>query len=277
MEIITAQNVKFTYMQENDIRFALNGVDFAAQKGEFVCILGHNGSGKSTFAKHINALLIPQEGDVVVAGMNTRDENLLWDIRRSAGMVFQNPDNQIVSSIVEEDVAFGPENLGVPQKEIVERVHDALSAMEMLEFAKRSPHMLSGGQKQRVAIAGVLAMFPDIIVFDEPTAMLDPSGRAEVMDAIRELNTKHQKTVVLITHYMDEAVDADKVYIMKDGAIIGEGKPKDVFQNVAMLKESGLVPPFAVRMYYALKDNGLDLGECPLHPEELVEQLCQLL
>lgn len=277
MEIITAQNVKFSYLQENDIRFALNGVDFTARKGEFVCILGHNGSGKSTFAKHINALLVPQEGDVVVAGMNTRDENLLWDIRRSAGMVFQNPDNQIVSSIVEEDVAFGPENLGVPQKEILERVHDALSAMEMLEFAKRSPHMLSGGQKQRVAIAGVLAMFPDIIVFDEPTAMLDPSGRADVMDAIRELNHKHQKTVVLITHYMDEAVDADRVYIMKDGAVIGEGKPVDIFRDVEMLKTSGLVPPFAVRMYYALKDNGLDLGECPLHPEELVEQLCRLL
>ena len=277
MEIITAQNVKFAYMQENDIRFALNGVDFTARKGEFVCILGHNGSGKSTFAKHINALLIPQEGDVTVAGMNTRDENLLWDIRRSAGMVFQNPDNQIVSSVVEEDVAFGPENLGVPQKEIIQRVHDALSAMEMLEFAKRSPHMLSGGQKQRVAISGVLAMFPDIIVFDEPTAMLDPSGRAEVMEAIRELNTRHQKTVVLITHYMEEAVDADRVYIMKDGAVIGEGKPADVFRDVEMLKTSGLVPPFAVRMHYALKENGLDLGECPLHPEELVEQLCRLL
>jgi energy-coupling factor transport system ATP-binding protein len=264
-------------MQENDIRFALNGVDFTAQKGEFVCILGHNGSGKSTFAKHINALLIPQEGDVLVAGMNTRDEGLLWDIRRSAGMVFQNPDNQIVSSIVEEDVAFGPENLGVPQQEIVQRVHDALSSMEMLEFAKRSPHMLSGGQKQRVAIAGVLAMFSDIIVFDEPTAMLDPSGRAEVMDAIRDLNRKHGKTVVLITHYMDEAVDADRVYIMKDGAIIAEGTPRDVFQNVPVLKESGLVPPFAVRMYYELKESGVDLGECPLHPEELVEQLCRLL
>lgn len=277
MEIITAHNVRFAYMQENDIRFALNGVDFTAQKGEFVCILGHNGSGKSTFAKHINALLVPQEGNVTVAGMNTRDEKLLWDIRRSAGMVFQNPDNQIVSSIVEEDVAFGPENLGVPQKEIVQRVHDALSAMEMLEFSKRSPHMLSGGQKQRVAIAGVLAMFPDIIVFDEPTAMLDPSGRAEVMDAIRDLNKKHGKTVVLITHYMDEAVDADKVYIMKGGIVIGVGKPADIFKDVEILKESGLLPPFAVRMYYALKESGLDLGECPLHPEELVEQLCRLL
>ncbi len=277
MDIITAQNVKFAYLQENDIRFALNGVEFTAQKGEFICILGHNGSGKSTFAKHINALLTPQEGDVMVAGMNTRDEKLLWDIRRTAGMVFQNPDNQIVSSIVEEDVAFGPENLGVPQKEIVQRVQDALSAMEMNEFAKRSPHMLSGGQKQRVAIAGVLAMFPDIIVFDEPTAMLDPSGRVEVMDAIRDLNKKHGKTVVLITHYMDEAVDADRVYIMKDGIMIGEGKPGDVFKDAQMLKESGLVPPFAVRMYYALKENGLDLGECPLHSEELVEQLCRLL
>ena len=277
MEIITAQNVKFSYAQENEVRFALNGVDFHVAKGEFVCILGHNGSGKSTFAKHINALLIPGEGNVVVAGMNTREEDLLWEIRRCAGMVFQNPDNQIVSSIVEEDVAFGPENLGVPQPEIVERVHNALAAMDMLEFAKRSPHMLSGGQKQRVAIAGVLAMFPEIIVFDEPTAMLDPSGRAEVMAAIRDLNTVHKKTVVLITHFMDEAVDADTVYIMKDGLVIGQGKPKDVFRDVPMLQSSGLTPPFAVRMYYALKENGVDLGECPLHPEELVDALCRLL
>ncbi len=277
MDIITAENVKFAYIQEGDIRFALNGVEFTAKQGEFVCILGHNGSGKSTFAKHINALLVPNDGTVTVAGMDTRDENMLWEIRRTAGMVFQNPDNQIVSSIVEEDVAFGPENLGVPQPEIVERVHDALEAMDMLEYAKREPHMLSGGQKQRVAIAGVLAMFPEIIVFDEPTAMLDPSGRAEVMNAIRELNTKHKKTVVLITHFMDEAVDADRVYIMKDGLVIGHGTPRDIFREMDLLQSSGLTPPFAVRMYYNLKEQGLDLGECPLKPEELVEQLCRLL
>lgn len=277
MDIIAAENVKFAYMQEGDIRFALNSVDFTAKQGEFVCILGHNGSGKSTFAKHINALLVPNDGTVTVAGMDTKDEDMLWEIRRTAGMVFQNPDNQIVSSIVEEDVAFGPENLGVPQPEIVERVHNALEAMDMLEFAKREPHMLSGGQKQRVAIAGVLAMFPEIIVFDEPTAMLDPSGRAEVMAAIRELNTKHKKTVVLITHFMDEAVDADRVYIMKDGLVIGQGTPRDIFREMDLLQSSGLTPPFAVRMYYALKEQGLDLGECPLYPEELVEAVCRLL
>ncbi len=277
MEIITAENVKFSYTTETEIRFALNGIDFTAQKGEFVCILGHNGSGKSTFAKHINALLIPREGTVTVAGMDTSREDLLWEIRRSAGMVFQNPDNQIVSSVVEEDVAFGPENLGVPQPEIVQRVHEALSAMEMEEYAKRAPHMLSGGQKQRVAISGVLAMLPEIIVFDEPTAMLDPSGRDEVMCAIRDLNRKHQKTVVLITHFMDEAVDADTVYIMKDGRVIGRGAPREVFRDVAMLESSGLTPPFAVRMYYALKEKGVDLGDCPLMPGELVDQLCRLL
>lgn len=277
MEIITAENVKFSYTTETEIRFALNGIDFSAQKGEFVCILGHNGSGKSTFAKHINALLVPREGKMTVAGMDTSREEFLWEIRRSAGMVFQNPDNQIVSSVVEEDVAFGPENLGVPQPEIVERVRSALAAMEMQDYAKRAPHMLSGGQKQRVAIAGVLAMLPEIIVFDEPTAMLDPSGRAEVMDAIRDLNRIHKKTVVLITHYMDEAVDADSVYIMKDGKIIGRGAPRDVFRDVQILESSGLTPPFAVRMYYALKEQGLDLGDCPLKPEELVEQICRLL
>ena len=277
MEIITAENVKFSYTTETEIRFALNGVDFTAQKGEFVCILGHNGSGKSTFAKHINALLIPREGTVTVAGMDTSREELLWEIRRSAGMVFQNPDNQIVSSVVEEDVAFGPENLGVPQPEIVQRVHDALCAMEMEEFSKRAPHMLSGGQKQRVAISGVLAMLPEIIVFDEPTAMLDPSGRDEVMCAIRELNCTHKKTVVLITHFMDEAVDADTVYIMKDGRVIGRGAPREVFRDVKMLHSSGLTPPFAVRMYYALKEKGVDLGDCPLMPGELVDQLCRLL
>jgi energy-coupling factor transport system ATP-binding protein len=277
LEIITAKKVKFSYATETEIRFALNGVDFTAQKGEFVCILGHNGSGKSTFAKHINALLVPREGTVTVAGMDTSREDLLWEIRRSAGMVFQNPDNQIVSSVVEEDVAFGPENMGVPQPEIVQRVADALSAMEMGEYAKRAPHMLSGGQKQRVAIAGVLAMLPEIIVFDEPTAMLDPSGRAEVMDAIRDLNKKHKKTVVLITHFMDEAVEADTVYIMKDGRVISRGAPRDVFKEVKILKSSGLTPPFAVRMYYALREQGADLGDCPLTPEELVEQICRSL
>jgi energy-coupling factor transport system ATP-binding protein len=277
LDIITAENVKYSYTTETEIRFALNGIDFTAQKGEFVCILGHNGSGKSTFAKHINALLIPREGTVTVAGMDTRAEDLLWEIRRSAGMVFQNPDNQIVSAVVEEDVAFGPENLGVPQKEIEKRVFDALSAMEMQEFAKRAPHMLSGGQKQRVAIAGVLAMLPEIIVFDEPTAMLDPSGREEVMRAIRDLNKKHGKTVVLITHFMDEAVGADTVYIMKDGKVIGKGEPREVFRDVDTLHASGLTPPFAVRMYYALKEKGVDLGDCPLTPKELVEKLCPLL
>lgn len=278
MAIIDAQNVKYEYEVDIDkYKAALMGIDLQVGEGEFVCILGHNGSGKSTFAKHINALLTPSEGVVYVDGVDTKNSEKLWEIRSNAGMVFQNPDNQIVSSIVEEDVAFGPENLGMPREEIIRRVKESLEAMNMTGYERRSPSMLSGGQKQRVAIAGVLAMSPKIIVFDEPTAMLDPSGRKEVTQAIRYLNKELKKTVVLITHYMDEAVDADRLYVLNKGKVVTSGTPREVFSRREIIKESGLSLPFAAQIYEKLKEDGIDLGDCPIKNEELVEKLCQLL
>ena len=244
------------------------------EKGEFVAIIGHNGSGKSTFAKHINALYLPDSGSVTVAGMDTKDENKVWDIRRTAGMVFQNPDNQLVATIVEEDVAFGPENIGVPPEQIRQRVDDALSEVGMSEFKDRAPHMLSGGQKQRVAIAGVLAMQPDVIVFDEPTAMLDPEGSAEVLLTIRELHGQG-KSIVLITHNMEEALEADRVVIMTGGQITLSGTPREVFANEEALVKAGLAAPPHIALYHALVRRGIDLGECPLTIEEFVEKLCR--
>ena len=280
--VIEAENIKYAYpvpAGEDGVaqveKNALDGVTLSVRKGEFVAVLGHNGSGKSTFAKHINVLLQAQEGRLVVAGFDTVEEGNLWEIRSRAGMVFQNPDNQIVSTIVEEDVAFGPENLGVPQPEIRERVYEALGAVGMRGFEKRAPHMLSGGQKQRVAIAGVLAMHPDIIVFDEPTAMLDPQGRAEVMETIRFLNKQQGKTVVLITHYMEEASEADRVFIMTDGKITDKGTPREVFSHSEKLKEAGLLPPLATQVYQELKQAGIALGRCPVTLQELVEELCR--
>lgn len=272
--IIETQNIKYAYEGE-EISFALNGVSISVKKGEFVGILGHNGSGKSTFAKHINALIVPNEGTVTVAGMDTRDEMNRFNIRKTAGMVFQNPDNQLVSTVVEEDVAFGPENLGIPQTEIIERVETALETVGMSEYAKRPPHMLSGGQKQRIAIAGVLALRPDIIVFDEPTAMLDPAGRQEVMDTIYQLN-KEGKTILFITHYMEEVEQADRIIVLVGGQVAAEGTPAEVFARRDVLEEAGLLPPFAAQLYDELKDSA-DFDKCPSTTLEMVDKLCQLI
>ncbi len=275
MAIVEAKEVSYAYRSENSIAPALSGVSLAIGRGEFVAVIGHNGSGKSTFAKHINALYLPDSGQVLVDGMDTKDEARVWDIRRTAGMVFQNPDNQLVATIVEEDVAFGPENLGVPSAEIRQRVDEALETVGMGDFKDRAPHMLSGGQKQRVAIAGVLAMKPDIIVFDEPTAMLDPEGRAEVLQTIRELH-EAGKTILLITHYMEEALGADRVVIMTGGQVTLSGTPREVFGNEPALLEAGLSAPPHIALYHSLKKSGVDLGECPLTIDEFVEKLCQL-
>lgn len=272
MDIIKASGVKYSYVGEEKITFALTGVTMSVVKGEFVAIIGHNGGGKSTFAKHINALFLPEEGSVVVDGMHTDDESNVWEIRRRAGMVFQNPDNQMVATIVEEDVAFGPENIGVPPAEIRQRVDEALEIVDMSEYKTRAPHMLSGGQKQRVAIAGVLAMKPKIIVFDEPTAMLDPEGRGEVMDTAKMLN-KQGKTIVFITHYMEEALEADRVFVMTGGQILASGTPREIFDDQNILKEAGLAPPPHIELYHRLKNDGYDVGRCPMTIDELVDNL----
>ena len=255
---------------------ALDGVDIRIARGELVVIIGPNGSGKSTLAKHLNALLLPDSGDVLVFGMNTKEEKLVWEIRRSAGMVFQNPDNQLVATVVEEDVAFGPENLGVPPDEIRARVDEALDAVDMLPYRRRAPHLLSGGQKQRVAIAGVLAMRPKCIILDEPTAMLDPRGREEVMRTVLELNRKHGITVVHITHYMDEALYADRVFVMDQGKVIMQGTPKEVFRHRDKLQALGLdVPPLG-KLSQMLALAGYDVAPDALSVPELVEELCRL-
>ena len=277
-----AEQIYFEYTQtaEEDSApanyVALNGVDAEIQKGEFVAVVGRNGSGKSTFAKHLNALLSPTSGTLWVNGAATSKEENIWQVRKSTGMVFQNPDNQMVSTVVEEEVAFGPENLGVPREEILERVEESLAAVDMRGFNKRAPHMLSGGQKQRIAIAGVLAMRPDIIVFDEPTAMLDPVGRKEVMDTITKLNKKQGKTVVLITHFIEEAAGCDRVFIMNEGQIIDEGEPEKVFAHSAQLRQAGLMPPCAAIIAERLAEKGIKLKSCPVTLEQLVENICLL-
>lgn len=277
MAILLLENVTFDYITEAGAHRAVDDVSFSVDPGEFVCILGHNGSGKSTLAKLMNALLMPTSGRIVVDGIVTSEEPELWKVRRHAGMVFQNPDNQIVSSVVEEDVAFGPENLGMPREEIKKNVQRALHAVGMEGFEKRAPNMLSGGQKQRIAIAGVLAMLPDIIIFDEPTAMLDPVGRAEVLATIKTLNRKLGKTIIYITHYMDEIVEADRLLVMNDGRLIASGTPKDVFAQKELVEQAGLSLPIAAEIYNDLNNMGIDLGDCPVTKEELVEKLCPLL
>ena len=274
--MIKSENVKFKYPNQEEKSFALKGINIEINEGEFVAILGRNGSGKSTFAKHLNALLIPSTGTVYINGMDTRNENNLWDIRQFAGMVFQNPDNQIVATIVEEDVAFGPENLGVPPAQIRKRVDESLITVDMFEYRKHSPHLLSGGQKQRIAIAGILAMKPRCIVLDEPTAMLDPYGRKEVMDTIKKLNKEENITIVLITHYMDEAVNADRVYVMEDGEIVIQGTPKEVFSKVREVKALGLDVPQITELAQMLIYEGLDLPPDILTVEEMVVELCRL-
>jgi len=253
---------------------AIDGVDLKIKKGSFTAIIGRNGSGKSTLAKNINALLLPSSGVVYVNGYDTRDQEHLWDIRQTAGMVFQNPDNQIVSSIVEEDVAFGPENLGISPSEIRKRVEDSLSAVNMGDYRKKPPHLLSGGQKQRIAIAGVVAMKPECIIFDEPTAMLDPKGRGEVMDIIGELN-KEGITVVLITHFMEEAAMAERVIIMDEGRIKLDGSPSSVFAKRDELKSMSLDVPFVVELAHRLRQKGVDIPENTVSREDLVEYVCR--
>ena len=255
----------------------LKSVDFTVKKGEFVAVLGHNGSGKSTLAKHFNAVLKPTSGRVLVDGIDTADETKLLEIRQRVGMVFQNPDNQIVATIVEEDVAFGLENLGVEPKEIRRRVDEALRKVDMVEYYRHSPHQLSGGQKQRVAIAGIIAMRPDCIVLDEPTAMLDPRGRREVLSTVRELNRENGITVILITHYMDEAVKADRVVVVDEGKILLEGTPKEVFRNVELLKNVGLDVPQVTELAYELRKEGIDIPDDILTEEECTAYLSKLL
>ena len=281
-EMIRADRLAYNYIKydeegrEKETIRAVDGVSFEVEKGDFVAILGHNGSGKSTLAKHINALLTPSEGTLWVNGMDTSDEERLWDVRQSAGMVFQNPDNQIIGTIVEEDVGFGPENMGVPTKEIWERVEESLKAVNMLKYRHHSPNKLSGGQKQRVAIAGVVAMHPKCIVLDEPTAMLDPNGRKEVIRAVRALNQVEDITVILITHYMEEVIYANKVLVMDDGKVVMHGTPREIFSQVEKLKSYRLDVPQATLLAWELKQAGLDLPDGILTREELVEALCQL-
>ena len=280
--MIRAENVTFDYEsmdEEGNVesrKRAVNHVNLEIQSGQFIAVLGHNGSGKSTFAKHINALLTPTEGTLWVEGMNTRDESELWNIRQNAGMVFQNPDNQIIGTVVEEEVGFGPENLGVPTDEIWKRVENSLRAVGMLERRKDSPNKLSGGQKQRVAIAGVIAMEPKCIVLDEPTAMLDPNGRKEVIEVVEQLRKEKNVTVILITHYMEEVIDADQVFVMDEGHVVMHGTPKEIFSRVDELKKYRMDVPQVTMLADALIQKGVPLPKGILRREELVDALCQL-
>ena len=276
--ILQTEDLTFRYTTEEGVApTVLDSLTLSIQPGQFVAVLGHNGSGKSTLAKHFNAILLPSGGRVYVDGLDTRDEDKLLDIRRQVGMVFQNPDNQIVASVVEEDVAFGPENLGVPSEEIRARVDSALAAVGMTEYARHAPHLLSGGQKQRVAIAGVLAMRPECIVLDEPTAMLDPAGRREVLDTVKRLNREKGITVVLITHHMDEAAQADRLIVMHDGHIMADDSPEQVFQNVDGLRSLGLEVPEPVALLYELRQAGVDVPLTALTVDECAGVLKKLL
>lgn len=281
MGIVKAENVTFEYIRRDEegnvegITTAVDKVSLDVKQGEFIAILGHNGSGKSTLAKHINAILYPTEGTVWVDGMNTAEESKVWEIRRTAGMVFQNPDNQIIGQVVEEDVGFGPENMGIPTKEIWERVEESLKAVGMYEFRKHSPNKLSGGQKQRVSIAGVLAMHPKCIVLDEPTAMLDPKGRKEVIRAVRALNDVERVTVILITHYMEEIIHADRVFVMDKGKIAMEGTPREIFSRVEELQELRLDVPQVTLLAYELQKRGIRLPDGILTASELADALLE--
>lgn len=279
MEMIEVKGLAFEYIRRDEegnvesIHRAIDGVDIEVHKGEFIAILGANGSGKSTLAKHINAILYPTEGSVWVNGWNTAEEDHLWNIRQTAGMVFQNPDNQIIATVVEEDVGFGPENLGIPTEEIWERVEQSLKAVGMLEFRNHSPNKLSGGQKQRVAIAGIMAMKPQCIVLDEPTAMLDPSGRREVISTVRSLNKQEKVTVLLITHHMDEVRYADRVIVMEQGKVVMQGTPREIFSRVEEIKNYRMDIPQVTELAYELRKAGIDLPKGILTVEELVEKL----
>ena len=283
MNIIKAVNLVFDYIrrdeegQVEEVKRALDHVNLEIEKGSFVAILGHNGSGKSTFAKQINGILSPTDGTLFVSEMDTRDEAHLWDIRKNAGMVFQNPDNQIIGNIVEEDGGFGPDNIGVPTEEIWKRVDESLQAVGMTMYRKQSPNHLSGGQKQRVAIAGVMAMKPECIVLDEPTAMLDPNGRKEVIRTVHELNRAEGITMVLITHYMEEVVDADRVIVMDDGHIVMDGTPKEIFSRVEELKQYRMDVPQVTELAWELQKKGIPLPDGILRKSELLDALVPLL
>ncbi len=273
MKLIEGKQISHSYEFEGSANLSLEGVSITVQSGELIAILGHNGSGKSTLAKHFNALLPLQKGSLTIAGLDARNSANLWDIRRKCGMVFQNPDNQFVSSVVEEDIAFGLENYDTPTEQIPDRINKALQVVGMPGFEKKSPHMLSGGQKQRIALAGVFAVNPEIIIFDEATTMLDPEGRQELMETIRHLHEEHHKTIILITHYMEEAVIADRIYLLRDGRIMAHGTAREILTDRALLAGAGLVPPLPVQLYYDLKEEGIILERCPLTGAELVEEL----
>ena len=279
MEMIKDRNLSFEYIRRDEegnvesINKAIDNINMDINKGDFIAILGANGSGKSTFAKHINAILYPTEGTLWVNGMDTADDNNLWKIRQSAGMVFQNPDNQIIATVVEEDVGFGPENLGIETEEIWKRVEESLKAVGMLQYRNASPNKLSGGQKQRVAIAGIMAMKPECIILDEPTAMLDPNGRKEVINTIYELNKKEKITVILITHHMDEVTYADKVFVMEKGHVVMDGTPREIFSRVEEIKKYRLDVPQVTELAYELKKSGLAIPEGILTIDELVKAL----
>ncbi len=281
--MIKVKDLAFEYIRRDEegnvesINRAIDGVSLDIKKGDFIAILGANGSGKSTLAKHINAILYPSEGTVWVNGLSTSEEENLWEIRRSAGMVFQNPDNQIIATVVEEDVGFGPENLGVPTEEIWQRVEKSLKAVGMLEYRTQSPNKLSGGQKQRVAIAGIMAMKPECIVLDEPTAMLDPDGRKEVISTVHMLNKQENITVLLITHHMDEVIHADKVFVMEQGHIVMEGTPREIFSRVDEIKKYRLDVPQVTELAYELKKSGVNIPDGILSADELVEALEELV
>ncbi|MBR2718657.1 MAG: energy-coupling factor transporter ATPase [Clostridia bacterium] len=274
-ERIKVDQVSFTYEEGADP--ALTSIDMKVQPGEFVAVLGHNGSGKSTLAKLLNALYIPTEGAVIVCGLDTRDESRVWDIRQQAGMIFQNPDNQIVATVVKEDVAFGLENLGVPTEDMPARIESALAAVRMNEFADSAPHMLSGGQKQRVAIAGILAMEPSVIIADEATAMLDPSGRKEVLDTVRRLNRQKGITVVWITHFMEEAAQADRVVVVNQGRIARMGSPREVFQHIDEMRDLHLDVPHMTALAAELRKGGMPIPQDVLTVEEMAQEVCKLL
>ena len=278
-QIIETKELKYAYPREEGepLRYALDGVDLTIQEGSFVVVLGHNGSGKSTLAKHFNAVLLPMGGQVLVEGMDTADEEQLLAIRQTVGMVFQNPDNQIVANVVEEDVAFGPENMGVPSAEIQQRVAEALRTVGMEQFALHAPHMLSGGQKQRIAIAGILAMEPKCIVLDEATAMLDPSGRREVLDTVSRLNREKGITILLITHHMDEAAYADRVLVLNDGRIALDGTPREILSRVEDLRSFGLEPPHTVQLLDLLRKDGWDVPLDAVSVTECADVLCRAL
>lgn len=273
---IDVKNLIYEYKNVDSVRRAVNNLNIQIQKGQFIVVLGHNGSGKSTFAKHLNAIFSPTSGTVLIDGLDSKDDDKVFEIRQKCGMVFQNPDNQIVATVVEDDVAFGPENMGIPSQEIRKRVDDALAVVRMSEFATKAPHLLSGGQKQKVAIAGIIAMKPDCIILDESTSMLDPRGRKEVMSTVKKLNKEENITLIHITHFMEEAVDADYIYVMEEGEIVLEGTPKEVFVNVEQLQNLGLdVPPMTL-LSSELRKHDIQISQDILTVEEMIDSLCQL-